>query len=292
MAPTSGPPWTEREAKRALYFAYHERYAVLTEVCAYDAEQRRIDVLLYSRKERRAIEIKVSRADLLSDVSHPEKQQPWREITHRHYYAVPEPLLEYALGTVPLSSGIIVITRQQGGMFGVQVKRPSRALNREPRDLPEQTMAAMFFRLSTLEANSKGLSWGAASVDGVGSSSDPELQERIKRLERDLEIERRKFSTKAGEAAEWKRRFAHHEPLSCAWCSAPIVPVTRAPAARKGSVAAEWRHKDETANGVCSRIRVEGLRARVAAGDVGEHVLSQLGDPEGAARVLEPVGPR
>ena len=113
-------PWTEREVKRALFFAYHERYAVLTEVCAYDEAQRRIDVLLFSRKERRAIEIKVSRADLLSDVSHPEKQQPWREITHRHYYAVPAPLLEFAISAVPMTLPSHVRLIEVGPRDGLQ----------------------------------------------------------------------------------------------------------------------------------------------------------------------------
>lgn len=238
--------------KQALYAAYRDRYAVLTEVHAYDPADRRIDVLLYHRKERRAIEIKVSRSDLDVDLKHPEKQAPWRELTHKHYYAVPEPLARDALARVPLSSGVIVVSRAGEGAWGVQVKRNVRRVNEAPADLPAKTIQALAYRLAPLEANAKGLSWAA---DTGAAGEGHEAADRIKRIARDLEIERGKVKRHADEVEMWRQRFAAVGPLWCKHCGAKIAPDLRARTPRRGVHLPSWRHVDAASDGFCDAIR-------------------------------------
>lgn len=238
--------------KQALYAAYRDRYAVLTEVHAYDPADRRIDVLLYHRKERRAIEIKVSRSDLDLDLKHPEKQAPWRELTHKHYYAVPEPLARDALARVPLSSGVIVVGRAGEGAWGVQVKRNVRRVNESPADLPSKTIQALAYRLAPLEANAKGLSWAA---DTGAAGEEHEVADRIKRIARDLEIERGKVKRHADEVEMWRQRLAAVGPLWCKHCGTKIAPDLRARAPRRGVHLPSWRHIDAASDAFCDSIR-------------------------------------
>ncbi|BDZ52515.1 hypothetical protein GCM10025867_47560 (plasmid) [Frondihabitans sucicola] len=230
--------------KRAIYFAYQQRYAVVTEVCAYDANERRIDVLLFNPRERRAVEIKVSRADLLQDVNHPEKQEPWRQLTHKHYYAVPDTLLALAQSAVPMNSGIIVVTREGENAWGVRVARPVSGGNPTPRDLPAKAIAALYYRLAPLEANVKGLSW-------VGSegAADAASAEKLARLQRDLEIAQGKIADKDDQIDGWKRRLAAAGPLPCAHCGAPVVPNGKATGSADaaprttGAIRTRWRKR-------------------------------------------------
>ena len=282
------PAWTEREMKRALFFNYQERYAVVTEVCAYDPAERRIDVLLFNPRERRAVEIKVSRADLLQDVKHPEKQQPWRELVHKHYYAVPDPLLALAQQAVPLTSGIIVVTRQGDRAWGVRIARPASVSNPSPRQIPEKAIAALYYRLAKLEASAKGLSWVGGDQPTEG---DSEMAAKLARTQRDLEIAHRKIADKDDQIEGWKRRLAAAGAIPCSHCGSSLLPNGKAGATKRGRVQDEWRHKDVTAEDVCIRIRRQALRARVRDGGDGAGLLALLGGPR-EAEVLAPVVPK
>lgn len=267
----TGPsaPWTEREMKRAIYLAYQERYAVVTEVCAYDPAERRIDALLFNPRERRAVEIKVSRADLLQDVNHPEKQEPWRQLTHKHYYAVPDTLLELAQSAVPMTSGIIVVTRQGESAWGVRVARPVSGGNPSPRPLPEKAIAALYYRLAPLEATTKGLSW----VGAQGAAADPDAVAKIERLQRDLDIANRKLAAKDDQIDGWKRRLSAAGPIPCAHCGSAVVPNGKASGLkRRGPDSDEWRHKDAVADEVCQGIRRRALQADEGRGALLGHL--------------------
>jgi len=280
--PLNASPWTEREMKRALFFAYHERFAVLTEVCAYDPADRRIDVLLFHVKETRAIEIKVSRADLMSDVEHPEKQAPWRALVNKHYYAVPDTMEALARQAVPPASGIIVVTREGAGRWGVKVRRTPTYVNTSPDALPSKTVQAMFYRLAPLEAEKKGLSWVDANSDGLAGGQGMDLPGRIARLEQDNSILLRRLEKRGDEIEGWKRRLAAAGPIECAFCGSRIVPNGRVLSARRGGVdAPEWRHKDAASEDVCL-----ALRRRVAVAS------APTGGSAGSGSGLPPIEPR
>jgi len=276
-------PWTEREMKRALLFAYHDRFAVLTEVCAYDPASRRIDVLLFHVKERRAIEIKVSRADLMSDVEHPEKQAPWRELVHKHYYAVPETMESVALGAVPPASGLILVTREGAGRWGVRVRRHPSVVNREPMGLPAKTVQALLYRLAPLEAEKKGLSWVDAASDTLAAGESADLAGRLVRVTQDKEIVERQLAKRLDEIEGWKRRLAAAGAITCAHCGAKIVPNGRAVGKRpRGDVTAEWRHKDSASEELCFTLRRRSSAAKAAQAG-GSSTAAPVPDIEPAA---------
>lgn len=104
------------------------------------ATPRRIDMLMVrsARKperdgaiDRLAVEIKVSRADFLSDIAVPEKQAPWREFANRHAYAAPAGLIK--VEELPEGSGLLEITEAAWGRAVTWVKRAPYA-NRPPED--------------------------------------------------------------------------------------------------------------------------------------------------------------
>src|SRR5215471_18295625 len=106
---------TAADMRTAIYRHFSPRCAVLFEIStdqrletvmagetAVDLHRRhRIDVLVIQRARRAdagpldllALEIKVSRGDFLADVRDPAKQERWRQVAHRHAYAVPDGLV-------------------------------------------------------------------------------------------------------------------------------------------------------------------------------------------------------
>ena len=67
-------------------------YANLDNPEGRDSLRRRIDALMIDKQIRTAIEIKVSRADAKRETW--AKIRPWKRVTHRFLYAVPEGLID------------------------------------------------------------------------------------------------------------------------------------------------------------------------------------------------------
>lgn len=67
----------------------------------HEAFTRRIDALMFDKRIRTAIEIKVDRADVKRESL--AKVRAWRQVTHRFFYATPAGLID----SPPIMSGSI-----------------------------------------------------------------------------------------------------------------------------------------------------------------------------------------
>ena len=86
-------------------FLLANNWVVIEEVIARDHDQaapgRRIDALAaraasgphHGQLERLALEVKCARGDFLNDIRRPEKQAPWRALSHGHVFVVPAGLV-------------------------------------------------------------------------------------------------------------------------------------------------------------------------------------------------------
>ncbi len=136
--------------------AYHHA-AVVREVVIHDSlwderavasrPTRRIDALMFDSLQRTAIEIKVTKADLMRDTW--AKRAPWVAVTHRFVYAMPYPLFE-SLGPTPYMPGVGfdafgcgVWTVDESGSFRVQRKAK---VNPHPEPLPQQVVQSLAYR--------------------------------------------------------------------------------------------------------------------------------------------------
>lgn len=276
-------PWTEREMKQALYRHFDGRWVVLTECTTLDepklaaavekyeadrAEQeartgrtlgvefpkgtydRRIDVLMIKLDARMAIEIKVSRADLLADLADPSKQAPWVRITHQHAYAVPAEMVELALERVPPEHGVISVERKSNGYYTVGFAR--RAKKRKSADpLPDRVQRGFLHRLAAAEAHMKGLTLGTHD-DDVES-----LRARLERAIGDADIERRRAWKFQEERDEWRSRYALHDHPPCGICGEPVVPTL----SRKSRlVEGTWKHLDGSVIDACEALWIARYR--------------------------------
>lgn len=211
---------------------------------------RRIDMLLLrkARKperdgaiERLAVEIKVTRADFLSDIARPEKQQPWREFAHRHAYATPAGLVEPR--EVPAGSGLLQIDTSA---FGRTVSWAKRApYGDRPADLPNWLVMGLAYRLGYSEARLRG-----HTVRQQGAPDNPdELRAEIERLtaeNRKLDKDLRKAT---GESKAW-RIAAVKTGVPCSTCRELLRPDR----IRHGSFT-RWRHVNTTHDATCHLLR-------------------------------------
>jgi hypothetical protein len=251
---------------RSLYLHFTQRYAVVTEMTVtlprpegwtYGIPlDRRVDVLLISAKERVAVEVKVTKADLVADVADPAKQDAWRAITHRHAYAVPKELLETALEVVPKTSGVIAVDLDS--RFGVSwARRIARDKDRQPDDLPAHVLQRMCWRLAQAEAHAKGYGWESTT------ESVEELRAQVKRLNRDLEIETNRRERVEKERDRWRRFAAVNVKPPCGTCGSPLLPRGR----RDSMSMSDWRHDTEDQDRTCEELRLADAERRKAAGD-------------------------
>lgn len=72
-----------------------------------DAGVRRIDALILFRDKRWGIEIKVSKQDLIKELSDPTKAGAWAKYVHCFYFFVTPDLVEFAKANVPAQYGIM-----------------------------------------------------------------------------------------------------------------------------------------------------------------------------------------
>ncbi len=200
---------------------------------------RRIDVLAVRTPKRPtaggvdlgslqtlAIEVKVSRADFAHDVAHPEKQAPWRALTHQHAYAVPEGLV--APHEVPDGSGLLYLAphaRRAGTVTW------ARRAPYSPGELPATFLRYFAARAATAESRIKGRARRAASDDPA------ELRLQMDRVEAQLALAAGKLEREKQAAARWRAiAVSGGYPMPCATCGHPVKPTS------VRSDYAPWRH--------------------------------------------------
>lgn len=274
----SSPKITARDVSAALYHHFVPRWAMLTEVSARPVQVppppgqvgrwytpgkvRRIDVLLVRAAnvigdiERLAIEIKVSRSDFLADVRNPSKQAPWRELAHRHAYAVPDGLV--TPDEVPTDSGLITVHPREGGRATVKFARNAPKCKHEPGPLPLANIMDAFWRAGRAEALMKGFANHTANGAYVEGEDLGELRANVAHLQRELGLAQDRHQRMREQRDDWRRRYAAHEPPPCVTCGGPLYPA-RGSRARYDGV--HWEHRDEFYIAICDGLRKNAAQA-------------------------------
>lgn len=103
-------------------------YANLDNPDGHDSLIRRIDALMIDKQIRTAIEIKVDRADAKRETW--AKIRPWKRVTHRFLYAVPEGLIDTS-PVIDSSIGIVWVHAD-----GTLEWRRKCKINHVPEPLP------------------------------------------------------------------------------------------------------------------------------------------------------------
>lgn len=274
-------PWTAREVTRALFGHFTgQSWAPMVEVNVQPEERlrdaladrsgaaqlpdevwertrgRRVDMLLARRArkpgigdiERLAIEVKVSRADFLTDVRNPFKQKPARDLAHRHAFAVPDGLVDPS--EVPADSGLIVVRRLSHNQHAVMCEWKKRAPYSKvpPGPLPDWMILTFAYRAAWAEANTKGLT---ANIQRLGD--DPGLlRMEVQRLEADLQKATRAAERANDKARAWRDAYAAAGDLPCATCGERIRPK-----GLRGGWWSDWTHRTRAADATCEGKRTE-----------------------------------
>lgn len=233
--------------------------------------------------DRLAIEVKVTRSDFFSDVANPDKQAPWRELAHRHAYAVPDGLVTRT--EVPATSGLITVR------FGPGDPR-CRTVRPAPRAEPARPLALehhldMFYRASRAEALTRGLtSW----VGGVRQDdADPEqLRAEVDRLTRELTNAKAATERARDRADRWRKRYGTCTPPSCGTCGALLRPVrgeTGHSRWKRSGYGYEWDHLSQEEHDVCLELRTDRARAERGGEDRSLYVPApEPAEPEPATQ--------
>lgn len=239
-----------------------------------DGSDRRIDTLLCRRApnpeksgpyETLAVEVKVTRADFLSDIKNPAKQDAWRKAATRHTYAVPAGLVQ--AHEVPEGSGLLWVT---GASSKDWWKREVKWVKRAPYipghrpDLPVRVINAMVHRLAALEAATRGYYGTEEVVEG----SPEELRALLKAAEKKQAELERKVELLEGRADAWRAAYglAAGDGLPCRICGNPIRPLRPTQ-----HWFAKWRHVDADHNEPCADLelaqRIQRAQDEYAAAD-------------------------
>jgi hypothetical protein len=216
-------------------------------------KDRRIDLLLLRtpRKEglggveRLAIEVKVTRADFLSDVRTPEKQAPWRELAHRHAYAVPAGLVQPH--EVPAGSGLLYISTLESG-YGYRTEavaweRRAPYTSTNP-DMPSWLSVLLANRASWAEGKAKG--WLA----GVDDDDVEAMRGKIARLEKELGQTKDRLTGAISDRDEWRRVAGltlDAVKVPCRTCGQPLVAKNITMRYGMG-----WKHADKGHDAACT----------------------------------------
>ena len=265
MSTTAGPA-TAAEMQRALYRHFAPKHAVLFEISTDLRNEpvivnghehpwkrrRRIDALLARPARKKgigpidllAVEIKVTRSDFLADIREPEKQAPWREVAHRHAYAVPAGLVQP--GEVPAGSGLLTVGARCGRH--VSAGWAKRAPYSQTPEIPSWLTMTLAWRLSAAEAKTRGLAW--SMHDGDHEMTAEDLRGALEASRKEAERLSGRATRAENEAATWKAAFAAAGHLPCAYCRKPIRPDR----VRWGRFTA-WRHVSPADELACLPIR-------------------------------------
>jgi hypothetical protein len=252
---------TAQDMRGMLYRHYSGRCAVLFEIGS-DARvegpgvsgfprhrARRIDALTVSAARKKgigpldlmAIEIKVDRRDFLSDVRDPAKQAGWREIAHRHAYAVPEGLAKPE--EIPEGSGLLVArTSESGRRRWLEWER--RAPYTQTPELRSWLTLTLAWRMSVAEAKIRGLSTSSPEGDTV-----EDLRGQLLHAQGEIGTLSSRLERAREEAGRWRTAYAVNGHLPCAHCAKPVKPKIR-----RGGFG-DWQHVTAADEGPCSEIR-------------------------------------
>lgn len=216
-----------------------EEWALVTEVPIVSGTvERRIDVLALRNwrtrgvQERRAIEIKISRADFARDSE--AKRAPWHAVVHRFFYATPAGLL--APAEVPDGCGLLEV-----GATG-RVHQTRRApMQRSAAPLPATVVTHLARRASRAEETARR----REETSGAPLAA----------TEADLARARaRAVAAEARASRETRRRQALEHLVAtvtaqvCSACGEPLV-------ARVDTGGhARWHHRDRRLDAACSGV--------------------------------------
>lgn len=255
--------WTEQRIAAALYRHFiFQSWWPLTQVTLDDpavagkpyvhggrSRYRRIDMLMLRSPRKRglgdveslAIEIKVSRSDLLADVRDPAKQEAWREMSHRHAYAIPAGLARKE--EIPAASGIITVDGT-GGIDAVSWARKATYTTAPPH-LPPQLIIALAARAAQAEASIKGLASNSNQDD------DPEaMRAELQRLRQENRRLADRDHRQTGQLAAWRAACAAADGVPCGTCGHLVKPTRYSPHDGFG-----WRHVDRAHEAPCEQLR-------------------------------------
>lgn len=227
-----------------------------------ETTDRRIDMLLVRRGRRPgvgavetlAVEVKVTRADFLNDVRHPEKQAPWRRAATRHAYAVPEGLVR--VDEVPAGSGLIVVSPASTG--GVRWVRKAPYQPDHAPVVPVRVAVGLLHRLGTLEARTRG--WvGSDPAGGVdGGEGSQVLRAALLAAEKRAAAAERSLEVTTGTMGAWRGAYMllAKDGHPCTWCDNPVKPLHPS---NHGFRA--WRHMNRDHDTPCMALEVAALEA-------------------------------
>jgi len=131
--------------------AYHQGWITSGRGTTYEGEKKRyIDALVMTgitNPRLWAVEIKVTKADLNSELKDPSKSEAWARHVHGFYLAVPPDLVDYAKTLIPSAWGVISIKPHHIGYTDSkreQVEVYKRAkTNKDPEPFDTRTWWAM-----------------------------------------------------------------------------------------------------------------------------------------------------
>lgn len=218
-------------------------------------KDRRIDLLLARRAknpekcgplETMAIEVKVSRADFLSDIKDPSKQAPWRKAATRHAYAVPAGLVQAA--EVPAESGLAWVhpPAYAGGLPVIDwVRRAPFVPGHQPR-LPFRVLIALLWRVSNFESTTRG--WHEPPA---GQRSEQDLRAQLAAANAARDRAERLAEINGDRADSWRLAYTMAAPdgAPCRWCGLGLKPLYP-----RGGGFKKWLHNDAGQNDVCANI--------------------------------------
>jgi hypothetical protein len=198
----------------------------------------------------------VTRADFAQDVREPDKQAPWRELAHRHAYAVPAGLVNPR--EVPAGSGLLEVTFEPGGTSCRFRTNAPRAATAAP--LPLANVLDAFYRWSRAEALTLGL---VDPVRGVGSDDVEAMRAQLKKVTHDLDLARNEVERQRERAELWRRRYGACGHPPCATCGHPLRPTRK-----KGWLGDGWEHLTAADTAGCDILRTAAaVQARDASTD-------------------------
>ena len=234
LIPKTDAEWEARKARR------------IDLLCLRTARKQGIGVL-----ERLAIEVKVTRADFLSDVRNPLKQAPWRELAHRHAYAVPEGLVEPS--EVPEGSGLLIIKTVPGKVWHTY-QGPATAVSWAKRApytdtapaVPSWLTLALAYRTSNAEARARG------DFTSTPLESDPDvLRAEVERLKRELGSQLDRAARSAVLAYNWRTAYGSLTGLPCSTCGKGLKPIDL----HLRASFSKWRHVRSADEKTCLPLR-------------------------------------
>lgn len=184
--------------------------------------------------ERHAVEVKVSRRDLLAELANAGKRKRHAAVVHRFWFATPEGLVQ--LGELPEGCGLYEVT-DRGVRVAVQAPRL------QPREVDELMFVEAFRRASRAETRTR------RPVEG-------DLEAEVVALRAEVATARRGAETARNQAAEARERarelvgvLAHTiDDLYCSNCGERLKATART--RRGGRV--RWAHVDAELDGRCT----------------------------------------